>query len=73
MAGHDAELISAPGGTRPINGYLLIVEVGDEVVVAETNSLGGGPNAAPGAVDLNPLIDEQKFLAVMQSLRPYPQ
>jgi hypothetical protein len=60
-------------GTRPINGNLLIVAVGDEVVVVETNSLGGGRNATPGGVDLNPLINEQTFLAVMQNLRPYPQ
>jgi hypothetical protein len=73
VAGHDAELIAVPGGTRPINVYLLIVAAGDEVVVVETNSLGGGRNATPGGVDLNPLIDEQTFLSVMQNLRPYPQ
>ncbi len=32
----------------------------------------GGP-ATPGGPDVNPLVDEEAFLAVANQLRPYPQ
>jgi len=71
VVGRDAELFSAPGGTRPLNALWLIVDLSDVVVVADTNAGGavrlGGP-------DYNPFINNPDLLIqVMQDLRPYPE
>ena len=44
--------------------------MGDTMVVASAAS--GGP-AKPGGPDLNPLIDPDELLRVMEQLRLYPE
>jgi hypothetical protein len=66
----DATLLSVSAGDRPIGNLTLIIPFGDAVVYASVASAGA---ATPGGPDVNPLIDEATFIAVMQNLRPYPQ
>ena len=68
--GVAGDLYLVPAGTRPINDVRLYVHLGDTWIVALAGS-GGSPT--PGGPDVNPLIDEQTFLNVLQNLRPYPQ
>jgi hypothetical protein len=70
VLGRDATLISAAVGERPINGLVVVVELGDTTIVVAT---AAGGNPTPGGPELNPLIDENTFLDVLQNLRPYPQ
>ena len=71
VLGKDAEMFSAPGGTRPLNALWLIVDLSDVVVVADTNSGGA---VRPGGPDYNPFINNPDLLVqVMEDLRPYPQ
>jgi hypothetical protein len=70
IAGVAATIESSPGGTRPVNVITAYVPLGNTMVVAVANS---GGSATPGGPDVNPLIDEQTFLDVLQHLRPYPQ
>ncbi len=48
------------------------MQFGTTTVVASVNSLGSAHAQTPGA-DLNPLVDEATFIAVLQHLRPYLQ
>jgi hypothetical protein len=68
--GIQAELLAYTSPTRPINGYVLIIETGRSAVVVTVPSSG---SATPGGPDLNPLIDLDTFLAVMESLQPYSE
>lgn len=67
VVGRDAELLSIPLGARPINSHHLILDYGRFVVLAQTNSA-----LDAGGRDVNPLMNEQVFLEVMQNLRRYP-
>lgn len=67
--GMTGELYIIPAGTRPINALRLDLRLGDTWVLALA---GSGGAATPGGPDVNPLIDEETFLSVMQQLRPYP-
>jgi len=71
VAGHSAELISTPAGTRPVNGLSLVVDFGGYIAVAETSAVSSGN--ASSVPDRNPLLDEETFLSVLEELRPYPQ
>jgi len=65
------ELILQSAGARPLNALWLILDLGDVVVVAQTNSGGA---VRPGGPDYNPFINNPDLLVqVMQDLRPYPQ
>jgi hypothetical protein len=68
--GEEAEVLLIPGGTRPIGQVRMKVRLGDTMLVAIADS-GGSPS--PGAPDVNPLVDRDTFIAVMQNLRPYPE
>jgi hypothetical protein len=71
IVGKDADMFSAPGGTRPLNALWLILDLSDVVVVADTNSGGA---VRPGGPDYNPFINNPDLLVqVMQGLRPYPE
>jgi hypothetical protein len=71
VLGKQAELYSAPGGTRPLNALWLVLDLGDVIVLAQANS--GGP-ITPGGPDYSPFINNPDLLVqVMQDLRPYPQ
>jgi hypothetical protein len=70
IAGNPAKLALLADGTRPVNEARIYVQFGDTMVVAIAAS--GGP-ASPGGPDVNPLIDPQTLVAVLQHLRPYPQ
>lgn len=71
VAGRTGELLSAgPIGDRPVIGLRLILDLGDTVLQADAPS--GGATGEGGA-DVNPLIDEQTFLRVIQNIRPYPE
>ena len=65
----DAELLSLPSGTRPVNQLWLFVDLGDTIVVAQAGS--GGPGI-PGE-DANPLIQADLLIDLMTQLRPYPE
>jgi hypothetical protein len=68
--GEEAEVLLTPAGTRPVGQAALRVQLGDTMLVAVAGS-GGSPS--PGAPDLNPLVDKETFISVMQQLRPYPE
>jgi len=68
VGGRHAELISMPLGARPVNSRQLIIEFDDAVVLGQTTAV-----LANDGRQINPLIDEQTFLSVMEQLRPYPQ
>ena len=71
VKGREADLISLPLDTRPVNQLWLIVDMGDAVVVAVAAS---GGTLYPGGPDSDPFInDPDLFVQVMQDLRPYPQ
>jgi hypothetical protein len=70
VAGREAELITVSSPTRPINGYHVIIDMGDTVVVATTSS--GSTGGRDDVPDVNPLIDEETLLAALEQLRPYP-
>jgi hypothetical protein len=70
VLGRDADLLLVQGGTRPVNVARLIIDLHDTIVLAEAGS--GGP-LVEGGPDLNPLIDPDELLRVMEQLRPYPQ
>jgi hypothetical protein len=70
VAGVTAELITYSSPTRPINAYKLIIETPDSGIVVSASS---GGSVSPGAPDVNPLIDYETFLSVMENLRPYPE
>lgn len=71
VKGREADLLSLPLDTRPVNQLWLIVDMGDAVVVASTPS-GGAVQA--GGPDSNPFIDDPDLLVqVMEDLRPYPE
>jgi hypothetical protein len=42
ILGKQAEMFSAPGGTRPLNALWLVLDLGDVTVVAGANAGGGG-------------------------------
>jgi len=68
----DGEMILQADATRPLNAISLVLDLGDVVVVARTNSVIG---ATPWAgSDMNPIIDNPDLLIrVMEDLRPYPE
>jgi hypothetical protein len=71
VAGRDGDLFLQAAGARSLNALWLIVDLGDVILVAHTNS--GVAPAAQGEVELNPLIaNPDLFIQVMQGLRPYP-
>jgi hypothetical protein len=71
VASREAELMSIPLGTRPVNQLRLIVEIGEVVVVA--TAFAGGATY-PGGPDYNPFINNPDLLVhVMEDLRPYPE
>ncbi len=70
VAGSPATIIVIPAGTRPVNELRLIVHFRTTTVLVIATAGGA---ATPGGPDVNPLIDEETFLSVMQQLRPYPQ
>jgi hypothetical protein len=72
VGGREGELLFIPLGTRPLNVLRLVLDFGDVVVVAWTNSLTAP--AAQGGLELNPFINNPDLLVqVMENLRPYPQ
>jgi hypothetical protein len=69
--GHPAQLVKIPLRDTPVNVLILVIDLGDTVVFADT---GATNPATPGAPNPNPLIaDPDRFIEVMQNLRPYPQ
>ena len=71
VAGREAELISVPLGTRPVNTLWLVLDLGDVVVLA---TAGAGGAVYPGGPDYNPFINNPDLLIqVMEDLRPYPE
>jgi hypothetical protein len=70
VGGHPATLLEKSIPARPVNSVEIIITVGDTTALLVAGS--GGP-ATPGGPDVNPLLDEQTFLNVLQNLRPYPQ
>jgi len=71
VAGREAELISVPLGTRPVNTLWLLLDLGDVVVLA---TAGAGGAVYPGGPDYNPFIkNPDLFVQVMEDLRPYPE
>ena len=71
VAGREAELISVPLGTRPVNTLWLLLDLGDVVVLA---TAGAGGAVYPGGPDYNPFINNPDLLIqVMEDLRPYPE
>ena len=67
LRGARAMLVSIPLDTPAFASLRLIVDLEDVVVVAQTTS------AIVGGRDINPLVDEQTFLPVLENLRPHPQ
>ena len=65
----EGELLSLPSATRPVNQLVLFVDLGNTIVVGRPFS--GGPGI-PGE-DLNPLIQADLLIEVMEQLRPYPE
>lgn len=63
-----ATMVIQPLGSRTRNSVSLILSFNDGVVVARTNSVHDSDGT-----EMNPLIDEATFLAVMEQLRPYPE
>jgi hypothetical protein len=72
VAGHDARYSTSSIPSRPVLEVSVTIQFGATTVVAYVNSLGSAHAPTPGP-DLNPLIDEQTLLSVLQHLRPYPQ
>jgi hypothetical protein len=71
VGGREAELISIPLGTRPVNTLWLVLDLGDVVVLA---TAGAGGVVYPGGPDYNPFINNPDLLIqVMEDLRPYPE
>jgi hypothetical protein len=70
VLGRDALLLLISAGARPINSARLIIDLGDTVVRAEA---AAGGASVEGGRDVNPLIDPDELLRVMEQLRPYPQ
>ncbi|MBI5287437.1 MAG: hypothetical protein HY873_00525 [Chloroflexi bacterium] len=71
VAGLPAELLTYSGATtRPIDGYALLIQMERSGVIVIVPSHG---SATPGGPDLNPLIDLDTFLAVMENLQPYSE
>ncbi len=80
--GHEAQLRTRFDGGQ-VDSRTIVVDYGRTVVEAVTSSIFPAPvkgrPTVPGGLlatagpELNPLIDETTFLAVMQNLRPYPQ
>jgi hypothetical protein len=72
VAGQQAELLLLPGGARALNALWLILDLGDVVVVAQTNSGGA---IYPGGPDYNPFINNPDLLVQVlnDNLRPYPE
>ena len=71
VAGREAQLISVPLGTRPVNTLWLVLDLGDVVVLA---TAGAGGAVYPGGPDYNPFINNPDLLIqVMEDLRPYPE
>jgi hypothetical protein len=72
VQGRGGELILQAAGARPLNAIWLVLDLGDVVVVGQTNSvIGATPTAGS---DLNPIINNPDLLIqVMQDLRPYPE
>lgn len=71
VAGREAQLISVPLGTRPVNTLWLLLDLGDVVVLA--TALAGGA-VYPGGPDSNPFINNPDLLIqVMEDLRLYPE
>ena len=62
----QAELISVPLGTRPVNTLSLVLDLGDVAIVAAAGA--GAPDEPP-----NPLINADNLTALMEDLRPYPE
>ncbi|MBI5287436.1 MAG: hypothetical protein HY873_00520 [Chloroflexi bacterium] len=68
--GIDADLQTYTSVIRPISSFVLIIETEQSAVVVTVPSFG---SATPGGPDLNPLIDLDTFLAVMENLQPYSE
>jgi len=72
VAGHSATLTELPRTVfnGAAAGFELQADLGGTFLRVQATRAG---SPTPGAAQLNPLIDEQTFLAVLQNLRPYPQ
>lgn len=70
VAGAHGQLILLAAGTRPFDEARVYVQLGDTMVMAVASS---GGSSTPGGPDINPLVDPDKLLSVLQHLRPYPQ
>jgi len=71
VSGQDAQVVSVPLGTRPVNTLWLVLDLGDVVVLA---TAGAGGAVSPGGPDYNPFINNPDLLVqVMEDLRLYPQ
>jgi hypothetical protein len=70
VVGRDADLISVPSWTRPVNGLVLIVELDPVVVVADAYSV----HSADGSEE-NMFINNPDLLVqvIDENLRPYPE
>ena len=64
-----AEVIAVPLGDRPVNSLSYFIEIDDTVVVAVAAS---GSTGVPGT-DVNPLINSDVLVPVLEELRPYPE
>jgi hypothetical protein len=64
--GVSGTLISTALGSRPVNSLEVILEFDDCVVYATTNS-----SVAEGGQEMNALIHEDKFVAILEKLRRF--
>jgi len=69
VMGREAELISVPSATRPVNGIILILELDPVVVVAEAASVYSADGTELSIFIKNPDL----LIQVMGDLRPYPE
>ena len=64
--GVSGTLISTALGARPVNSLEVILEFDDSVVYATTNSA-----VDEGGREMNSLIDEDRFVAMLERLRRF--
>ena len=65
-----ATVFTLPGGNRPVNALWMFVDVGETIVLIQSQA---GTTGIPGT-DFNPLIQEDLLIEVVEEhLRPYPE
>lgn len=68
IGGRDATLVGAAAAGRPLVSLQAIIELEDALVIAHA-----GSSYDENSREVNPLMDEATFLAVLEGLRPYPE